>query len=74
MCARIAVVLILLLSAFNTSGVNAQCDSAIVVSGWVFQENGAIVPAAMAVNRNSGGGAFVELDGSFLIKCIQETL
>lgn len=63
------------LTAVGSVEVHAQCDSSIVVSGWVFQEGGAIVPAAMAVNKNSGGGAFVELDGSFLLRaCPGDTL
>jgi hypothetical protein len=43
-------------------------DSSIVVSGWIFQDGGGLVPAAMAVNKNSGGGVFVERDGSFLVR------
>lgn len=64
-----------IISIASLTNLQAQCDSSIVVSGWVFQEGGAMVPAAMAVNRNSGGGSFVELDGSFLIKaCPGDTL
>ena len=64
-----------IMSISGLTNLQAQCDSSIVVSGWVFQEGGAMVPAAMAVNRNSGGGSFVELDGSFLIKaCPGDTL
>ena len=51
------------------------CDSALVVSGWIFQGDNQIVPASMAVNRNSGGGVFVERDGSFLVRaCAGDTL
>lgn len=51
------------------------CDSALVVSGWIFQGDNQIVPASMAVNRNSGGGVFVERDGSFLVRaCTGDTL
>lgn len=72
---KIAVFLMTIMSISGLTNLQAQCDSSIVVSGWVFQEGGAMVPAAMAVNRNSGGGSFVELDGSFLIKaCPGDTL
>ena len=72
---KIAVFLMTIMSIAGLTNLQAQCDSSIVVSGWVFQEGGAMVPAAMAVNRNSGGGSFVELDGSFLIKaCPGDTL
>ena len=52
-----------------------RCDSSIVVSGWVFELGGGIIPAAMAVNRESGGGVFVERDGSFLLRaCPGDTI
>jgi hypothetical protein len=57
------------LSVFTSSAfASTSSDSTLVVSGWIFQDNGSIVPAAMAVNRNSGGGVFVERDGSFLVR------
>ena len=68
---------ILCLAFVFSSNVLAQtpCDSAIVVSGWIFQGENLIVPASMAVNRNSGGGVFVERDGSFLVRaCPGDTL
>lgn len=73
---RLSYLIISFIALLSLSGeVSAQCDTSIVVSGWVFQEGGAIVPAAMAVNRNSGGGAFVERDGSFLVRaCPGDTI
>ena len=54
---------------------SSRCDSSIVVSGWVFEPYGGIIPTAMAVNRESGGGVFVERDGSFLVRaCPGDTL
>ena len=45
------------------------------MSGWVFELGGGIIPAAMAVNRESGGGVFVERDGSFLLRaCPGDTI
>lgn len=67
----------LFLTCLFSANVLAQtpCDSAIVVSGWIFQGENQIVPASMAVNRNSGGGVFVERDGSFLVRaCPGDTL
>jgi len=41
----------------------------------VFEAGGRIIPSAMAVNRESGGGVFVERDGSFLVRaCPGDTL
>ena len=60
---------------FSYSSAQTPCDSTLVISGWVFSSEGDVVPASMAVNRNSGGGAFVELDGSFLLRaCPGDTL
>ena len=53
---------------------SSRCDSSIVVSGWVFEPYGGIIPTAMAVNRESGGGVFVERDGSFLVRACPEIL
>lgn len=73
---RFPLLILTLVVIFSTgNNLNAQCDTSIVVSGWVFNEGGGIVPAAMAVNRNSGGGSFVERDGSFLVRaCLGDTL
>lgn len=52
-----------------------NCDTTIVVSGYVLSTDAQVVPASMAVNRNSGGGSFVETDGSFLVRaCPGDTL
>ena len=52
-----------------------DCDTTIVVSGYVLSTDAQVVPASMAVNRNSGGGSFVETDGSFLVRaCPGDTL
>jgi len=57
------------------SKAQTPCDSTMVISGWIFQGKNQVVPASMAVNRNSGGGAFVERDGSFLVRaCEGDTL
>lgn len=54
---------------------STRCDSSIVVGGWIFEVSGGVVPTAMAVNRESGGGVFVERDGSFLVRaCPGDTL
>ncbi len=59
----------------NYSIAQLPCDSTLVISGWIFQSESQIIPASMAVNRNSGGGAFVEYDGSFLVRaCPGDTL
>ena len=59
----------------QTSTSLYRCDSSIVVSGWVFEPYGGIIPTAMAVNRESGGGVFVERDGSFLVRaCPGDTI
>ena len=68
--------------AFNSASFSAQigspysrCDSSIVVGGWVLEPSGGVIPTAMAVNRESGGGVFVERDGSFLVRaCPGDTL
>lgn len=61
--------------SFSDASAQNPCDSTLVISGWVFSSEGDVVPASMAVNRNSGGGAFVELDGSFLLRaCPGDTL
>ncbi|MBM71988.1 MAG: hypothetical protein CL847_04305 [Crocinitomicaceae bacterium] len=60
--------------SFDSKAQN-PCDSTMVISGWIFQGKNQVVPASMAVNRNSGGGAFVERDGSFLVRaCEGDTL
>ncbi len=72
----VAFVAVLQVLSFSSS-IQAQtrCDSAIVVSGWVFELGGGIIPAAMAVNKESGGGVFVERDGSFLLRaCPGDTI
>ena len=53
---------------FSDASAQNPCDSTLVISGWVFSSEGDVVPASRIVNRNSGGGAFVELDGSFLLR------
>lgn len=54
---------------------SSRCDSSIVVSGVVIEISGGVIPSAMAVNRESGGGVFVERDGSFLVRaCPGDTL
>ena len=59
----------------QTLSPSSRCDSSIVVSGVVFDSSGSIIPSAMAVNRESGGGVFVERDGSFLLRaCPGDTL
>ena len=71
-----AVVLLAFSALFsNYSLAQTPCDSTLVISGWIFQGEDQVVPASMAVNRNSGGGAFVERDGSFLVRaCSGDTL
>ncbi len=69
-------VLLVFLTMFSfDSKAQNPCDSTMVISGWIFQGKNQVVPASMAVNRNSGGGAFVERDGSFLVRaCEGDTL
>jgi|TARA_B110000116_G_scaffold211692_1_gene187569 hypothetical protein len=67
--------IVVLSSSSVLSQASYPCDSSLVVSGWIFQLGGGYVPAAMAVNRMSGGGVFVERDGSFLVRaCPGDTL
>ena len=70
------LVLLVFLTLFSfDSKSQTPCDSTMVISGWIFQGKNQVVPASMAVNRNSGGGAFVERDGSFLVRaCEGDTL
>jgi hypothetical protein len=72
----ISVFFIVVLSISSSlSQASSPCDSSLVVSGWIFELGGGYVPAAMAVNRMSGGGVFVERDGSFLVRaCPGDTL
>jgi hypothetical protein len=67
------IVMITISSGFSQT--STPCDSSLVVSGWIFERGGGYIPAAMAVNRMSGGGVFVERDGSFLVRaCPGDTL
>lgn len=71
----IVVLLVFLTLVSFDSKSQTPCDSTMVISGWIFQGKNQVVPASMAVNRNSGGGAFVERDGSFLVRaCEGDTL
>ena len=69
------VAVLQVLSSAALIQAQTRCDSSIVVSGWVFELGGGIIPAAMAVNKESGGGVFVERDGSFLLRaCPGDTI
>ena len=69
------VVVLHIFSSASFLLAQTRCDSSLVVSGWVFELGGGIIPAAMAVNKESGGGVFVERDGSFLIRaCPGDTI
>ncbi|PCJ82231.1 MAG: hypothetical protein COA49_01670 [Bacteroidetes bacterium] len=71
----VTLVFLLSHSTFLLAQTQSRCDSSLVVSGWVFESGGGIIPSAMAVNRQSGGGVFVERDGSFLVRaCPGDTL
>ena len=74
----VVVAFVALLQVFSSASflqAQTRCDSSLVVSGWVFELGGGIIPAAMAVNRESGGGVFVERDGSFLLRaCPGDTI
>jgi hypothetical protein len=74
----VLVAFVAVLQVFSSESfliAQTRCDSPLVMSGWVFELDGGVIPAAMAVNRESGGGVFVERDGSFLIRaCPGDTI